>query len=229
VAYTMEELSATGYGGAPVPLLRFAQVEPTEHLAVVLPGLRSRCEQPLLVLPTQLLRDSGADVLWVRYAYDAQPTWDSVSPEERRAWLRADVTAALATALPHRPYRRITFVAKSLGTAALGHLLEAAPWPDGTAVEAVWLTPLTRSELLCRQIAARPVPSLFVVGGADREHDPAGQDEVQKATGGEVLLIPGARHGLEGVDVWETVAILERILRATAAFLRLGSSTRIGG
>jgi hypothetical protein len=221
MAFALEDLSASGHGGAPVPLLRFAQSEPTDHLAVMLPGLRSRCEQPLLSLPTQLLRDAGADVLWVRYAYDLQPAWETVSAEERRAWLRADVTAALVAALAHRPYRRITLVAKSLGTAALGHLLDATPWDPATAVSAVWLTPLTRSDLLRRQIAARPVRSLFVVGEADREHDPAGQEEVRAATGGEVLLIPGARHALEGADVWQTMAILERILRALAGFLEL--------
>jgi hypothetical protein len=219
--FTMDDLTASGNRG-PVPLLRYTQREPTDHLAVMLPGLRSRCEQPLLSLPTQLLRDAGADVLWVRYRYDAEPTWETVAPEERRAWLRADVTAALTTAQADRAYRRITLVGKSLGTAALGHLLEAAPWPTGTAVEAVWLTPLTRSEFLRGQIAARPVRSLFVVGGADREHDPAGQEEVRQATGGEVLLIPGVRHALEGADVWQTMAILERILRAIAGFLGLG-------
>jgi hypothetical protein len=221
MAFALEDLSASGYGGAPVPLLRFAQSEPTDHLAVVLPGLRSRCEQPLLSLPTQLLRDAGADVLWVRYAYDQQPAWETVSPDERRVWLRADVTGALTAALTHRAYRRLTFVAKSLGTSALGHLLDAAPWDATAAVEAVWLTPLTRSELLRRQIAVRPVRSLFVAGGADREHDPAGQEEVRAATAGEVLLIPGVGHALEGADVWRTMAILDRILRAIAGFLGL--------
>jgi hypothetical protein len=104
----------------PQPMLRFAQREPTDHLAVVLPGLRSRCEQPLLSLPTQLLRDAGADVVWVRYAYDRQPAWETVSSDERRAWLRADATDAVAAALAHRPYRRLTFVAKSLGIADRG-------------------------------------------------------------------------------------------------------------
>src|SRR5439155_18580695 len=140
------------------------------------------------------------DVLGVEYTYGRQPRFQALPDVEQDQWFRADVSAVFDAALAQRNYERVTLVGKSIGTLAVGDLLTTKtrlPRP-----ECVWLTPLLGNERLCAQIKQVRHRALFVIGTSDPEYDQAKLAEMERATGGESIIIDGADHSLEiGGDV----------------------------
>jgi len=63
-------------------------------------------------------------------------------------------------------------------------------------------------------------PALFVIGTADRQYKPDLLAQVESATGGETLVIPGADHSLEiPGDVPASLQAMERIVLALQGFV----------
>lgn len=214
-------LGIVGAHGA-VPHTFFRQDDEADHLAVVFPGMGYTCQMPLLYYPTRLLRDLGADVLWVEYDHLQRPEFRSLPDADQDNWFFADVAAACGAGLAARPYRRLTLVGKSLGTQAMGHVLAARLAPAGVDISAVWLTPLLRIERLRAQIAETPTPALFVIGSEDPHYDRALLDEVVRtaAGGGVELVVQGAGHSLEiAGDVRRSLRALEDVLMQMARLL----------
>lgn len=213
-----ENLTITGYHHEPVPHTFFKQDVATDHLAVILPGRGYTAQMPLLFYPVNVLLNRGADVLRVDYAYDRQPAFAALSFDQQLPWLWADVSAAYNAGLSQRAYQQITIVGKSLGTLAMGHLLTTATLPP--RVNAIWLTPLVRFDPLCQQIKQIQAKSLFVIGTADPQYDPAILAELQQATGGEVVAVEGADHGFDiKGDVIQSIRAVEQAVRAIETFL----------
>jgi hypothetical protein len=130
----------------------------------------------------------------------------------------ADVVAAYQTGLAQRDYRQVTLIGKSLGTLAMGHLLTQQTLP--AQVNAIWLTPLVKFDHLRQQIKQFEGKSLFVIGTADPHYDLDCLAELRQATGGEVVTVNEADHGLliKG-DVVRSVQGLAEVMRAIEAFL----------
>jgi predicted alpha/beta-hydrolase family hydrolase len=215
-----ETIDIKGYNNEPVSHTFFKQATTTDHLAIVLPGRGYTSQMPLLFYPINLMLAKGADVLRLEYAYDQQPDFQSLGVDGQLRWLFADVTAAYQTGVAQRPYRQITLIGKSLGTLAMGHLLTTQALP--AQVNAIWLTPLVRFDNLRRQIKKFGGRSLFVIGTADPHYDTTCLAEVQEATGGEVVAIEGADHGLNienENEVLQSIQALEKVVRAIETFL----------
>lgn len=121
--YSIEPLSLRGFRGKTVHSTLFRQESETGHVAIVFPGYGYRCSGPVVYYPSFVLLSLGADVLWVEYAYDKEPEYRTIRPEERREWRLADAREAVRVALDRRTYGQVTLVAKSLGTLVLGDLL----------------------------------------------------------------------------------------------------------
>jgi pimeloyl-ACP methyl ester carboxylesterase len=217
MTYSTQTLDIAGYRDEPVPNTLYRQERETQHLAILLPGMSYTCQAPLLFYPARLLGISGADVFFVEYAYNWRPDFLSLPEDERERWLFTDVTAACRAALAQRSYRQVTLVGKSLGTLAMGHLLTCEA--SLSRARAIWLTPLLPIERLRGEIRRWGGPSLFVIGTADTCYDPDLLREVQSATKGETVVIEGADHILETSDIWESLRILEQVMRAVQQFL----------
>jgi hypothetical protein len=208
-------LDIRGFDGEPVPNTFMTSGE-SRHLAILFPGFSYACTMPVLFYPWQLLLAMGADILMVEYDYtgsDRAGEW-----RERMAGrFTADVSAAASAGLAAGSYERMTLIGKSLGTLAMAHLLGAEP--GLASADCIWLTPLLRDERLrARVMEVRP-RSLFAIGTADAEYDPAVLGDLRDATGGELLLFEGADHGL-GVagDVMTSIDYLAELVRRIAAF-----------
>jgi hypothetical protein len=215
---SIQTIAINGYQNQPVPHTFFKQEVETNHLAIVLPGRGYTAQMPFLFYPINLMLTRGADVLRVEYAYDQQPDFETLDFDQKLHWLFTDVTAAYQAGVARRPYLQVTLIGKSLGTLAMGHLLTTQTLPS--PVKAIWLTPLVRMDNLRQQIKQFGGHSLFVIGTADPHYDTACLAEVQEATGGQVVAIEGADHGLNIKDeVLRSVQALMKVMRAIEVFL----------
>ncbi len=215
---SVNSLPITGFNGASVPNKFFQQKEGTEHAAIILPGLGYNCQMPLLFYSLNLMLSLKADVLTVEYAYNRSRDFKVLDEDGRTRWLTTDVQSAYQALNGHRSYKKITFIGKSLGTKAMGHVLanEAIP----AAVNAVWLTPLLKDESLREQIKKYTGRSLFVIGTADPHHDAGYMKEIQEATKGYVLLIEEADHLLNVKDdVKRSIQELEKVMDGIKVFV----------
>jgi predicted alpha/beta-hydrolase family hydrolase len=216
--HSTQHLAVSGYHDEPVPHTFLRSDGPTEHLALILPGVAYTCDHPLLYYPSRLLMDRGADVLRVEYSYSERPEFKALPDAEQMRWLLADVTAVVRAGLAQRAYQRATLVGKSMGTLAMGHLLGGDTLPRDT--DAVWLTPLLKSDRVRDQIKASGRRSLFVIGTADPYYDAANLAGVQAATGGEAVVVDGADHSMEiAGDVLASLDAIRRIMVALKRFL----------
>ncbi|MBN2007020.1 MAG: hypothetical protein JXA21_26960 [Anaerolineae bacterium] len=212
-------LDIKGYEGAPVPHT-FIRQATTEHLAILFPGLGYRATMPVLYYPEQLLIENGADVLRVEYAYDQHAEFKTRSDDERQRWFMSDAVAAAEAGLAQRHYTQITLIGKSIGTQALGQLLETRP--AFHSARYVWLTPLLRNARLCEQIRQGKPRSLFVIGTADSHYNPATLAELERATNGQSVVIEDANHGLEiAGDLHKSLHVIKTLLHALAHFLEV--------
>lgn len=158
-----------------------------EHLAIVLPGREYGSLGPALRLPRLAAEQAGARVVEVSYpAVPPETSWDS---------LYESVAGQIDAALAGGAADRVTFVAKSLGTAVLAGLPSGLPLP--AAVDAVWLTPIFGREPVRAGAVAKGWPSLLVAGAADSLHEGRHHDAVAAALGARSVILPGADHLLE--------------------------------
>lgn len=215
--FTIKRLTVSGYRGMPVANSFFEQDEKADHLAVVLPGLSYRCSQPLLWYPSRLALATGADVLWVEYAYDLQPDWMGSGGQMQKDWLFGDSAAALEAAMDSR-YEKLTLMGKSLGTLAMGHLLSALKLPDRS--RCVWLTPVLSDSSLRHQLATASLPSLLVIGTNDHYYDQAFLEELRTKESIHVMEIDGADHILETkAGALDSIDVLKRVAETTMRFI----------
>jgi hypothetical protein len=211
-------LPVIGYRGLPVPNTFMRQPTETAHLAVLWPGYRYRVTMPALYYAGWMLWEAGADLLCVETAYDKIEHGEEPGPEERYRWLVSDAEAVWDAVRTARGYGRVTLVAKSISTLALGHLVLARP--ELAQAECVWLTPLLHEAKLRAQIVAARPRSLFAAGTADKHYDAGRLAALETATGGTSIVIPGADHSLEiKGDVQASMAALARVMAAVQDFL----------
>lgn len=207
-------LTITGYDDVPVPNRFLRHDGPTEHLAILLPGMGYSNDMPLLHYASHLAREHGADILGVDYAY--QQVAGEVELRQRMA---ADVGAAVTAAMRQRPeYRKVTVMGKSIGTLAIAVLLEHQILPFET--RCVWLTPLIKREEVRDRLLLHPGPSFVAIGTEDPHYDPVWLAQWQGATGGTLTIVEGGDHSLAiAHDVPRSIAALGDIMARLQSFL----------
>ena len=214
--YTLQKLEIYGYQQEAVPHTFFQQNEPTDHVAMVFPGLEYTCQGPVLNYPSQELLMRQADVLWVEY--DQRPGFAAFSPAELQQCCVADALAAYQALSRHRTYRQITLIGKSLCTAVMAYLLTAHPLTVPT--QAIWLTPLLRMQELRTQMQRAGRRSFVVIGTADPQYDPSLLAEVKQAIEGGLLVIEQVGHDLQSeTSVLQSLEIMEQLIRSLQTFL----------
>ncbi len=214
--FTPERRNIAGYRNEPVPHTFYRQQEATTQIALVLAGGGINCQHPTLYYPTLELLSRGADALLIDYSL--RPAFSTYTQEEVMACVAADTLAASQAMWKERAYERVTLIGKSLGTLAMGSLLEAIP--SELQTQAIWLTPLLSHPSLGKRIRQRPVRSLFIIGTADPWYDADELTALAQVTGGETLVIPEAGHLLEVPDgPIASLQVMERVVRAIQEFL----------
>lgn len=138
--------------------------ESSEHLGIIFPGVGYSSQMPALYYPTEVLLTLGADVLRLDHHY-MRSDFQTLPDEEKTRWLEADALAVLKAALAVKPYKRLTFVGKSIGTVALARILSELPSLENA--DFVWLTPLLKRNGFEETIAQYPHKALLVIGSDD--------------------------------------------------------------
>ena len=177
-----------------IPNVLFGAEESSEHLGIIFPGVAYSSQMPALYYATEVLLTLGADVLRLDHHY-RRSDFQALPEEEKTRWLDADALAVLKAALTLKPYERLTFVGKSIGTVALARIL-----PELVSLENavfVWLTPLLKLAGLKETIARYPHKALFIIGSNDQSYDAALLEQIRASTNGRVLLLEGADHSLQ--------------------------------
>ena len=216
---TTTVLDIPGHGGQPVPNRLLRPRGPIDHLVALLPGYGYTLDMPLFYYLEDRSIEVGADVLRVEYSYNRLPAFQAAADDERRRWLLADAEAALRVALGQRAYRGVTLVGKSLGTAAMAHLLGRHA-PASAAWTAIWLTPLLAEAEVHAVIRGFAGRSLVVIGTGDPHYDPGVIADLDTQPTIETVVAEGAEHGMDlPGDPVASVRALERIVAAQVRFL----------
>lgn len=215
--YSVKTLTINGYHHELVPNTFIQQKGETQHLAIVLPGLRYTADGPLLYYPTNLLLAMEADVLRVEYTY-WRADFQTLKHDEQAHWIFTDATASYQAAMAQRHYTRLTFIGKSLGTLSMGHVLRTETLPS--QVETIWLTPLIRNDRLRGQIQQFEQRSLLVIGTADPHYDSAVLREIQESSNRKTMIIDRADHGLNiENNVIQSIEALKKVILTVERFL----------
>jgi hypothetical protein len=189
----LRTLDALGYNNQKVPNTFVVQSNSTGHLGIILPGYRHSADMADLHYAGRILREQGADLLRVEYAY-YQTDYPNQSESVQNQRISEDVFAVCNACLAFRPYTKITLVGKSLGTRAMGFLLGDERFQKASCV---WSTPPLTTEWLSARIEQVRPRSLFIFGTADDYYKPEILQHLVKVTNGRAVIIEGANHGLE--------------------------------
>ncbi len=214
--YSFDHMNIPGYRQEPVPHTFFRQQEETKQAALIFAGRGINCQHPTLYYPTREILARGADALLIDYCL--RPAFSTFSQEEIIACVRTDTLAAAQALFGGRTYERVTLIGKSLGTLAMGYLLESIP--PQIEVQVIWITPILTSPALDQPIRRYHPRSLFIIGTADPYYDADELAALAKATQGETLVIPGAEHLLEVPEgIIASLGVMDQMMRAIQDFL----------
>jgi len=174
-------------------------------LAVLLPGRNYPATMPLLTFAGRAALQHGWRVRAV--AWNA-PDLDT---ESTVRWAGEQLAEAVGGF-----DGRVLVVGKSLGTCAAAYAAERG-------YDAVWLTPLLHLAEVVSAMSGSGDRQLLV-GGTE---DPAWDLEAARATGGEVVEVEGADHGMFTDDAVRTAEVHVEVTRAIDEWLRrLGERRR---
>jgi len=172
------------------------------ELALILPGLRSGCERPLLAQSAALLAARGADVVTLDMAYLGDHALFQRAHDDQLAEIAADGRALFEAVLGRADWERVTVLGKSLGTLQMAGIV-AGPLPESTRM--VWLTPsLAGTGLLDADL--QRTPGFSLIGARDPSSALARGPRWAGRPGMTHLDLPGFDHGWEHVDGPEATA-----------------------
>lgn len=213
-----EILDIKGYKGRPLKNRFFQQSAETKKVALVFPGMAYNSMMPLLHYSVQAIIASGINVLTVDYDYSNNPEFIKQSVRTRADWLIGDVEAALQFITKKENQEVVCLTGKSLGTLALGHLLETHE--NLRDVKTVWLTPLIKNPELMEQMLSYMKDAVLVIGTKDSHYDSDIIDRLNISTQLSGIVIEGANHSLEiEGDVIKSLRVLMQIVTILQQFL----------
>jgi len=216
--YLFESIEITGYNGKQLPNTYFKLKGFSEKLALVFPGRGYTSQGPLLHYTINLLLENRVNVLSVDYAYWNNQEFNSLEWEEKQSWLYADVEEAYKAALDNIDAEVRVLVGKSLGTLAIGHLLDTFSETKGCRV--IWHTPLIKMPHLVKQISKHHPYSIFVIGTSDPHYDEDILYQIKSATGGNLVAVDNANHSMEVQGgVIDSLEVMNEIIEGIRQFM----------
>lgn len=216
--FEVERLDIKGYSGKKLKNNFFRQLDETRKIALVFPGLAYNSTMPLLHYSIQSILATGINVLTVDYDYSNNPKFLKQSLRNRSDWLTGDVEAALKFVTKEENQKVVCLTGKSLGTLALGHLLEKHE--NLRDAKTIWLTPLIKNPELMEQMLSYMKDAIMVIGTSDSQYDIEIIDRLNANTLLGGIVVDGADHSLEiQGDVTKSLRVLMQIVTIIQQFL----------
>jgi len=213
-----KQLTIKGYNGKPLKNRFYKQPDETRKIALVFPGLAYNSTMPLLHYSTQAILATGINVLSVDYDYSNNQEFLQQSLRDKSEWLIGDVEAALEFITKEEKQDVVCLAGKSIGTLALGHLLETQK--DLRNAKTIWLTPLIKNPDLMEQMLAYMKDAIMVIGTNDSQYDSDIIDRLNANTQLGGIVVDGANHSLEiEGDVTKSLRVLMQIVTIIQQFL----------
>jgi predicted alpha/beta-fold hydrolase len=213
-----DQLKIKGYNGRFLKNRYLKQSDDTQDVALVFPGLAYNSNMPLLHYSVETILASGINVLTVDYDYSNNSEFMKQSQTTKSDWLIEDVEAALKVITEEENQKVVCLTGKSLGTLALGYLLETHENLRDT--KTIWLTPLIRNPELLEQMLAYMKDAVMVIGTKDPHYDRDIVDRLNASTQLSGIIIDGANHSLEiEGDVTQSLRVLMQIVAILHQFL----------
>jgi hypothetical protein len=213
-----DQLDIKGYSGRPLKNRLFRQSVDINEVALVFPGLAYDSNMPLLHYSIETIIASGINVLTVDYDYSNNPEFLKQSQMTRSDWLIEDVESALKIITEEENQEVVCLTGKSLGTLALGYLLETHE--NLRDAKTIWLTPLIKNPELLEQMLAHMKDAVMVIGTKDPHYDRDIVDRLNSSTQLSGIIVDGANHSLEiKGDVTQSLRVLMQIVSILQQFL----------
>jgi hypothetical protein len=213
-----EVLDIKGYRGRTIRNSFYKQFAETNKVALVFPGLAYNTSMPLLHYSIQAILASGLNVLTVDYDYFTIPEFMEHSLEAKADWMTRDVEAALRIVTKVAEQEVSCLVGKSLGTIAVGHILET--YEEHRDAKTIWLTPLIKNPELMEQMLSYMKDAVLVIGTKDDHYDSDIIDRLNIATLLSGVVVEGANHSLEiEGDVTKSLRVLMQVVNIIQQFL----------
>jgi len=214
----INRLNISGYQGRSLNNRFLKQSDDTKEVALVFPGLAYNSNMPLLHYTIETILASGINVLTVDYDYSNNTEFMKQSQQTKSDWLIEDVKAALSVVTKKENQEVVCLVGKSLGTLALGYLLETHE--NLRDVKTIWLTPLIKNPELLEQMLTYMKDAVLVIGTKDPHYDRDIVDRLNASTQLSGIIIDGANHSLEiEGDVTQSLRVLMQIVAILQQFL----------
>ena len=213
-----DQLKIKGYNGRFLKNRFLKQSDDPQEVALVFPGMAYNSSMPLLHFTVETILASGLNVLTVDYDYSITPEFMKQSQETRSDWLIEDVEAALKVITKEEKQKVVCLTGKSLGTLALGYLLET--YENLRDAKTIWLTPLIKNPELMEQMLTHMKNAVMVVGTKDHHYDRDIVDRLNATTQLSGIIIDGGNHSLEiEGDVTQSLQVLMQIVAILEQFL----------
>ena len=216
--FSSDQLKIKGYSGRFLKNRFLKQPDDTKEVALVFPGLAYNSSMPLLHYTVKTILNSGINVLTVDYDYSNTPEFMEESQRSRSDWLIEDVEAALKAITEDEKQQVVCLAGKSLGTLALGYLLETHE--NLRDAKTIWLTPLIKNPELMEQMLTHMKNAVMVVGTKDSNYDRDIVDRLNATTQLSGIIIDGANHSLEiEGDITQSLRVLMQYVAILEQFL----------
>ncbi|MFW9813343.1 MAG: hypothetical protein ACFFF9_12855 [Candidatus Thorarchaeota archaeon] len=213
-----EVLDIKGYRGRNIRNSYYKQFTETEKVALVFPGLSYNTSMPLLHYSIEAILASGLNLLTVDYDYSTIPEFMEQPLRAKADWMIRDVEAALRIVTEVAEQEVACLVGKSLGTIAIGHILET--YEEYRDAKTIWLTPLIKNPELMEQMLSYMKDAVLVIGTKDDQYDSDIIDRLNATTLLSGVVVEGANHSLEiEGDVTKTLRVLMQVVTIIQQFL----------
>lgn len=180
-------------------------------LAIILPGLDYTSQAPLLHYTTKALFSRGIDVLQANYHY-SEEVLASLSEED----ITQDVSTVIDEILIENQYTKFYFVAKSIGTIPMAHLLKS---PSFHSAKSIWLTPLWQRDDVYHSLLNNKEKALCIIGDQDPNYNSEKVEMLQKNPHLQLEIIKDTNHSLEFEDnVIESIKVVTSVTQKVIEF-----------
>ncbi|MGD7021211.1 alpha/beta family hydrolase [Rossellomorea vietnamensis] len=198
-----------GYKGMEVPYSIVSKSEGCKDIAIILPGAGYTVQSPLLHFSTSVFLNKSFDVLQINYRYNDN-SYDDFSMEEISEAIKVDVNTVIDEVFYHNSYENIYLIGKSLGTIAMGGVLNREEFSNA---KAIWLTPLIQREDVLEPLLGSKNKGLLFIGDQDPYFTSERFEEASKSPNVTAILIPEVNHILEyNEKTLDSIDVLKRIV-----------------